>query len=99
MSLEVIKRINTIAVYRCLGDNDNHCYSYVVVKEIPRELINRYVVASIYHRNKLIMRAIVRVWRCDNEGCVGVEDLPEWLSNKKVLVVVARPRKSYWWFP
>jgi len=99
MSIEVIKRIDTIAVYRCLGDNEKHCYSYVVVRGIPSELINRYVIASIYHRHKLIMRSICRVWKCNGEGCIGVEDLPEWISNKKVLVVIGRPKKSYWWFP
>jgi len=99
MSLVKIKECETIAIWRCLSDNERSCYSYVVIKDLPLELVGRYVIASVYHRHRLVMRAIVRVWRCGDSGCIGVEDLPEWLANKKVLVVVARPRKPYWWFP
>jgi len=99
MSLIKIKEVETIAVWRCLSDNERTCYSYVVIKDIPKELIGRYVIASIYYRHRLIMRSIVRVWRCGDSGCVGVEDLEEWLANKNVKVVISRPKKSYWWFP
>jgi len=99
MSLIKIKECETIAIWRCLSDAERNCFCYAIVKDIPAELIGRYVIATVYYKNRCISKHLCKVWRCYNAGCISIESLGEWLANKTIKVVVSRPKKSYWWFP
>jgi len=100
MSLIKIMETSARAQWRCVGEmRAEECFAYIYVDGIPSELINHYVICSVYLNYRLIGRYIAKVVKCKNNGCLSIEGLPEWLCNKTLKVVIARPQKRYWWFP